>query len=118
MPHFASRPLAGRRVQVCHLWNGMVPMSPRSSNTQPRPDGSIRRAGRRGLAGAVLVTLAATLVAMVAYPIAASAAPAPIPLTSSQCPTDITQGESDGCVTELQNLLNKHGFSVSADGIF
>jgi peptidoglycan hydrolase-like protein with peptidoglycan-binding domain len=96
----------------------MVPMSPRSSNTQSRPAGSTRRVGWRGLVGAVLVPLAATLVAMVAYPIAASAAPAPIPLTSSQCPTDITQGESDGCVTELQNLLNKHGASVGVDGIF
>jgi peptidoglycan hydrolase-like protein with peptidoglycan-binding domain len=48
----------------------------------------------------------------------ALAAPAPINLTSSSCPTDISQGESDGCVTELQNLLNAHGASVSVDGSF
>jgi len=48
----------------------------------------------------------------------AYAAPAPIHLTSSQCPTFIASGESDGCVVELQNLLNGHGAHLTADGIF
>jgi peptidoglycan hydrolase-like protein with peptidoglycan-binding domain len=48
----------------------------------------------------------------------AYAAPSPINLTSSQCPTFIAMGESDGCVVELQNLLKGHGYSVTADGIF
>lgn len=48
----------------------------------------------------------------------ALAAPAPINLTSTACPTDIAQGESDGCVTELQQLLNSHGASIGVDGSF
>ncbi len=48
----------------------------------------------------------------------AATAPAPISLTSSQCPTDITEGEIDGCVTELQQLLDSHGADVAVDGDF
>ena len=48
----------------------------------------------------------------------AAAAPAPISLTSSSCPTEIVQGELDGCVTELQQLLNQHGANIVADGDF
>ncbi|TCO62889.1 peptidoglycan hydrolase-like protein with peptidoglycan-binding domain [Actinocrispum wychmicini] len=48
----------------------------------------------------------------------ASAAPAAVNLNSAQCPTLITQGETDGCVVELQRLLNQHGAHVVLDGIF
>jgi peptidoglycan hydrolase-like protein with peptidoglycan-binding domain len=47
-----------------------------------------------------------------------SVAPAPIALTSSSCPADITEGEVDGCVTELQELLNKQGAGLTVDGDF
>jgi peptidoglycan hydrolase-like protein with peptidoglycan-binding domain len=48
-----------------------------------------------------------------------SGVPAPItPLTSSRCPNYITEGEIDGCVTELQQLLNAHGASLAVDGDF
>src|SRR5262245_19892287 len=49
---------------------------------------------------------------------ASSPAPAAISLTSSSCPVDITEGEVDGCVTELQELLNKNGAGLSVDGNF
>ncbi|MFF7072026.1 peptidoglycan-binding protein [Streptomyces pseudovenezuelae] len=48
----------------------------------------------------------------------ASAAPAPIRLTSASCPAEIVQGQTSGCVTELQNLLNAHGAGLSVDGQF
>jgi peptidoglycan hydrolase-like protein with peptidoglycan-binding domain len=48
----------------------------------------------------------------------AAGAPAPIKLTSSQCPTDITYGQISGCVTELQELLNNHGARLGVDGDF
>jgi peptidoglycan hydrolase-like protein with peptidoglycan-binding domain len=47
-----------------------------------------------------------------------SGAPAPINLTSSSCPATIQQGQTSGCVTELQSLLNHHGASLVVDGIF
>ncbi|MGC0417251.1 peptidoglycan-binding protein [Embleya sp. AB8] len=45
-------------------------------------------------------------------------APAPINLNDPRCPNLIKQNESDGCVVELQNLLNQHGNSLVPDGIF
>lgn len=48
----------------------------------------------------------------------AVAAPAAIKLTSSSCPTDIVQGQTSGCVTELQTLLNAHGAGLQVDGEF
>ena len=47
-----------------------------------------------------------------------AAAPAPIALTSTKCPSDITEGEINGCVTELQTLLNKNGARLTVDGDF
>ncbi|WP_205752597.1 peptidoglycan-binding protein [Cryptosporangium phraense] len=63
--------------------------------------------------------LAAALVAgvLTAAP-AQAAAPAAINLLSSSCPTDIVQGQTSGCVTELQNLLNAHGANITVDGNF
>jgi hypothetical protein len=49
---------------------------------------------------------------------AMASAPAPISLTSSSCPTDITEGEDDGCVTELQDLLNDNRAGLVVDGDF
>jgi hypothetical protein len=43
---------------------------------------------------------------------------APVSLTSPSCPTNIVQGEFDGCVTELQDLLNQHGAGLGFDGDF
>jgi peptidoglycan hydrolase-like protein with peptidoglycan-binding domain len=48
----------------------------------------------------------------------AAAAPAPVRLTSASCPNEIVQGQSSGCVTELQNLLNAHGAGLTVDGQF
>jgi len=48
----------------------------------------------------------------------AFAAPAPLDLNSSACPANMTQGESDGCVTQLQTMLNTHGFGLLVDGNF
>lgn len=48
----------------------------------------------------------------------AAAAPSPISITSSSCPTDLTFGELDGCVTQLQQLLNSHGAGLVVDGDF
>jgi len=81
-----------------------------------------RRRPRRGwgrttlsaAAGVVVATLTAVL--LVASP--ASAAPAPINLFSSSCPGVIQQGQISGCVTELQNLLNRHGAGLVVDGDF
>lgn len=48
----------------------------------------------------------------------ARSAPAPIKLSSAQCPTDVSYGQKSGCVTELQELLNKHGAHLAVDGDF
>lgn len=48
----------------------------------------------------------------------AAAAPAPVRLTSASCPNEIVQGQTSGCVTELQNLLNAHGAGLTVDGQF
>jgi len=75
----------------------------------------------RGLRAWPAVALA---VAMTGYGLlfvaapAMAATPAPIALTSAQCPTDIAEGEIDGCVTELQDLLNTHGAGLGVDGDF
>jgi peptidoglycan hydrolase-like protein with peptidoglycan-binding domain len=80
---------------------------------------AFNHSARAGRLGAVLTTLAVTVLgAGLALAAPAAAAPAPITLTSSSCPTNISSGENDGCVTELQKLLNSHGASVGVDGIF
>ncbi|MHA6757327.1 peptidoglycan-binding domain-containing protein [Streptacidiphilus sp. PAMC 29251] len=48
----------------------------------------------------------------------AAAAPAPISYNSPSCPTSLTSGEDDGCVTFLQESLNDLGFGLSVDGDF
>ncbi|WP_052441058.1 C40 family peptidase [Streptacidiphilus anmyonensis] len=60
--------------------------------------------------------LGATLVGGLTVP--AFATPGPLDLNSSSCPTNMTENENDGCVTELQTLLNTHGFHLSVDGDF
>ena len=42
----------------------------------------------------------------------------PINLKSLSCAVDIQQGEDDGCVEELQNLLNTHGAGLAVDHDF
>jgi len=85
----------------------------------PRP-AARRRAGlwlRAGVAVAVASFVTGLGVIVSAAP-AFAAAPAPIPLTSAKCPADITEGEIDGCVTELQTLLNDNGAKLTVDGDF
>ncbi|MFC1425937.1 peptidoglycan-binding protein [Streptacidiphilus sp. N1-12] len=70
-----------------------------------------------------MLRLLGTLTAMCTITLAGvttaqAAAPAPIALTSAQCPTDIAQGEIDGCVTTLQQLLDTHGAGLTVDGDF
>ena len=81
------------------------------------PRHTVRRVLRPWPALAVVVPLAAAGLIVGAGP-AMAATPAPIALTSTKCPTDITEGEIDGCVTELQDLLNTHGAGLSVDGDF
>ena len=45
-------------------------------------------------------------------------APAEINLYSASCPANIVQGQTGGCVSELQRLLRRHGQSVVVDGDF
>jgi peptidoglycan hydrolase-like protein with peptidoglycan-binding domain len=42
----------------------------------------------------------------------------PIDLESLSCSVDIAQGEDNGCVEELQNLLNQHGAGLTVDHDF
>jgi peptidoglycan hydrolase-like protein with peptidoglycan-binding domain len=45
-------------------------------------------------------------------------APAAKRLDSASCPANLQQGQKSGCVTELQRLLRRHGFTVEVDGDF
>ncbi|MER5432214.1 peptidoglycan-binding protein [Streptomyces sp. NPDC002588] len=75
-----------------------------------------RKARSRLWSPLVVVTLAvAVLTGLTA---GARAAPAPVNLNSASCPATISQGESDGCVAELQRLLNLYGQSIAVDGVF
>ncbi|GAA5019970.1 peptidoglycan-binding protein [Kitasatospora paranensis] len=42
----------------------------------------------------------------------------PIDLGALTCPVDLHAGENDGCVTELQNLLNQHGAALTVNHTF
>jgi peptidoglycan hydrolase-like protein with peptidoglycan-binding domain len=72
----------------------------------------------RHVAARLVVLAIAGLLALGVLAMPASAAPAPISLTSSSCPTDIQDGQISGCVTELQTLLNKNGAGLVVDGDF
>lgn len=66
----------------------------------------------------VLAASMISLGAITAAPLA-QAAPAAINIQSSSCPSVIKQGQSSGCVVELQNLLKKWGYNPgTVDGIF
>ena len=67
---------------------------------------------------AAVSAVAVAGVALAAGTANAATAPAPIKLTSSQCPADISYGQHSGCVTELQQLLNKDGARLAVDGDF
>jgi peptidoglycan hydrolase-like protein with peptidoglycan-binding domain len=75
------------------------------------------RRGRMRLA-VVGGVIAAALAAALAVASPAEAAPTPINLFSSSCPSVIQQGQYSGCVTELQSLLNRHGAGLVVDGDF
>ncbi|MFE3113999.1 peptidoglycan-binding protein [Kitasatospora indigofera] len=68
--------------------------------------------------GALLTAVAAACCLLAGSTGAAQAAPAAVPLTSASCPAVMAQGEQDGCVTELQNLLDTHGASIVVTGDF
>jgi cell wall-associated NlpC family hydrolase len=76
---------------------------------------NIRTRASRALATTLLV---AALGAAAQAP--AMAAPTPVgSLSSSSCPAAIKAGQTSGCVTRLQNLLNaKAGAGLVVDGIF
>jgi peptidoglycan hydrolase-like protein with peptidoglycan-binding domain len=73
----------------------------------------IRLLTRRVLLPAALGAVLAGGMAVPAF-----AAPGPLDLNSASCPSNMTEGENDGCVTELQTLLNTHGFKLTVDGDF
>ena len=69
----------------------------------------------------VVLTVAAVVAGVgtgIATPAFAATVPAPISLNSSSCPANIVGGEIDGCVTELQDLLNVQGAGLTVDGDF
>ena len=74
------------------------------------------RMARIGVAAAAASAIAG--LALVAGTANASSAPSPVSLSSSACPVDISYGQVSGCVTELQQLLNKHGAHLAVDGDF
>lgn len=73
---------------------------------------------RFAVAASVAAVAGVGLAAGTANAATAASAPAPIKLTSSACPADISYGQHSGCVTELQELLNKHGAHLAVDGDF
>ncbi|MEY9862898.1 peptidoglycan hydrolase-like protein with peptidoglycan-binding domain [Catenulispora sp. GAS73] len=75
-----------------------------------------RRITRVQVAAVSAVAIAG--VALAAGTANAASVPAPIKLTSSACPADISYGQISGCVTELQQLLNKNGAHIGVDGDF
>ncbi|WP_229863348.1 peptidoglycan-binding domain-containing protein, partial [Streptomyces galbus] len=91
----------------------------RAEDGPPSPRHTRRTAAgwriRVGTFAATAAMVAAGLV-LGAHP--AAAAPAPVRLTSASCPNEIVQGQTSGCVTELQNLLNAHGAGLTVDGQF
>ncbi|WP_406004937.1 peptidoglycan-binding protein [Streptomyces sp. NBC_00637] len=86
-------------------------------NTQHR-DTVRTTKGWRIRIGTVAATAAMVSVGIVLGAEPAVAAPTAITLTSASCPDEIVQGQSSGCVTELQNLLNAHGAGLVVDGRF
>lgn len=77
-----------------------------------------------GLTAAVAVAFGPVVVASPALadpeagPDLALVAPAPIPLTAPECPEVLAEGEFDGCVTELQHLLDAHGADLLGTGYY
>ncbi|MFE2584654.1 peptidoglycan-binding protein, partial [Streptomyces sp. NPDC059378] len=76
------------------------------------------RPGWRARVGVLAATTAMVSTIALIGAVPAMAAPAPIKLTSSSCPSVIQKGQVSGCVTELQNLLNAHGAGLTVDGEF
>ncbi|MHA6757558.1 C40 family peptidase [Streptacidiphilus sp. PAMC 29251] len=78
----------------------------------------VLRETRLRLARRALLPAALGALLVGGFAASASASPAPIDLNSASCPANMVQGEDDGCVTQLQTLLDTHGFSLSVDGDF
>jgi cell wall-associated NlpC family hydrolase len=76
------------------------------------------RITRMEIAAVAATAIAGVTFASGAANAATASAPAPIKLSSSACPTNISYGQKSGCVTELQQLLNKHGAHLGVDGDF
>lgn len=69
--------------------------------------------------GGVLAALVLTGGLFLGVALPAHAAPRPLVLTSSSCPVLLVHGTmTSGCVTELQNLLNRDGARLRVDGDF
>jgi hypothetical protein len=78
----------------------------------------IRRTLSRLVAGVALAVVTTTGLLTIGAPVA-QAAPATGSMFASNCPADLIQGQSNGCVTRLQNLLNaKAHAGLTADGSF
>ncbi|WP_188309727.1 peptidoglycan-binding protein [Streptomyces sp. CBMA123] len=73
---------------------------------------------RRLSLGLALASVLTGVGAYTASAASAATAPSPIPLTSAACPANLTQGEADGCVTQLQLELNLTGAKIAVDGQF
>ncbi|WP_195911340.1 C40 family peptidase [Streptomyces kaniharaensis] len=63
--------------------------------------------------GAFTATATGTAAAVPAPPVSS-----PISIQSAACPTNMQQGETDGCVTQLQMELDLAGAQIGADGQF
>lgn len=64
------------------------------------------------------LTGALGLMAFAAPQAHAGSVPAPIPFYSSACPANIVEGDTGGCVTDLQQWLQDWGMNLAADGDF
>lgn len=90
----------------------------RRLDTHPPEAAARTRSLPRRLLGVALAAALALGGLIAAAGPAMASPPAPISLTSSSCPADMTQGEDDGCVTELQDLLNENRAGLTVDGDF
>ncbi|WP_327727172.1 DUF2272 domain-containing protein [Streptomyces sp. NBC_00487] len=96
----------------------LTPLAPAEDESSPHRDIRRTATGWRIRIGTFAVTAAMVSAGIMLGAGPASAALAPIRLTSASCPAEIVQGQTSGCVTELQNLLNAHGAGLVVDGQF
>lgn len=77
-----------------------------------------RLGGRHGLWSRLAISVVAFALTTLFVTESAIAAPAPLPLSSPQCPYMIRPNQNSGCVTQLQLLLNQRGYALAVDGDF